>query len=197
MRIASIGLGANLPSKIGPPESTLAAAFARLEELDAVTACSSLYSTRPVGYADQPRFLNAAVTMETDLTPAQLLIALLRIEREFGRDRTDVVPNGPRTLDLDILLYDDFVIGGSNLLIPHARLREREFVLVPLNEIAPDAIDPRTGNSVSQLLKQHLEAPSSGSNEDSMVVRIKSDLWRPMAAGHSAVSEWPGRAGYE
>jgi hypothetical protein len=100
-------------------------------------------------------------------------------------------------LDLDILLYDDFVIGGSNLVIPHERLAERAFVLVPLNEIAPDAVDPRTGNSVSQLLKQQLEAASSGSNEDSMVVRIKSDLWQPVAAGHSAVSEWPRRTGYE
>jgi 2-amino-4-hydroxy-6-hydroxymethyldihydropteridine diphosphokinase len=197
MRTASIGLGANLSSKIGPPESTLAAAFARLEELDAVTACSALYSTKPVGFADQPRFLNAAVMMETDLTPMQLLVALLKIEREFGRDRTDVIPNGPRTLDLDILLYDDFVIGGSNLVIPHERLAERAFVLVPLNEIAPDAIDPRTGNSVSQLLKQQLEGPPSESNEDSMVVRIKSDLWQPMAAGHRAASEWPRRAGYE
>jgi 2-amino-4-hydroxy-6-hydroxymethyldihydropteridine diphosphokinase len=197
MRTASIGLGANLPSKIGPPESTLAAAFARLEDLDAVTACSSLYSTTPLGFTDQPRFLNAAVMMETDLTPMQLLVALQKIEREFGRDRTDVVPNGPRTLDLDILLYDQFVVGGSNLVIPHERLAERAFALVPLNEIAPDAIDPRTGSSVSQLLKQHWEAPSSGSNEDSIVVRIKSDLWQPLAAGRPAASEWPHQSGYE
>lgn len=197
MRTASIGLGANLPSKIGPPESTLAAAFARLEELDAITACSSLYSTAPVGFAEQPRFLNAVVTLETELTPFQLLGALLKIEREFGRDRLSAIPNGPRTLDLDILLYDDFVVGGSNLVIPHGRLAERAFVLVPLNEIAPDVIDPRTGNSVSQLLKQYLDAASSGSNEDNMVVRIKSDLWQPVAAGHRAATEWPLRSGYE
>ena len=186
MRTASIGLGANLPSKIGPPESTLAAAFARLEELDAITACSSLYSTAPVGFAAQPRFLNAVVTLETELTPFELLGALLKIEREFGRDRLSAIPNGPRTLDLDILLYDDFVIGGSSLVIPHERLQERAFVLVPLNEIAAHAIDPRTGSSVSQLLKQYEGLFPNSHEALDAVVRIKSDLWQPVAAGGAA-----------
>jgi 2-amino-4-hydroxy-6-hydroxymethyldihydropteridine diphosphokinase len=186
MRIACIGLGANLPSKIGPPESTLAAAFARLEELDAITACSSLYSTAPVGYAEQPRFLNAVVTLETELTPFQLLGALLKIEREFGRDRLSAIPNGPRVLDLDILLYDDFVIGGSSLVIPHERFHERAFVLVPLNEIAAHAIDPRTGRSVSQLLKQYEGLFPNPHEALDAVVRIKSDLWQPVAAGGAA-----------
>ena len=186
MRTASIGLGANLPSKIGPPESTLAAAFARLEELDAITACSSLYSTAPVGFAEQPRFLNAVVTLETELTPFQLLGALLKIEREFGRDRLSAIPNGPRTLDLDILLYDDFVIGGASLVIPHERLQERAFVLVPLNEIAAHAIDPRTGSRVSQLLKQYEGLFPNSHEALDAVVRIKSDLWQPVAAGGAA-----------
>jgi 2-amino-4-hydroxy-6-hydroxymethyldihydropteridine diphosphokinase len=186
MRTASIGLGANLPSKIGPPESTLAAAFARLEELDAITACSSLYSTAPVGFGAQPRFLNAVVTLETELTPFELLGALLKIEREFGRDRLSAIPNGPRTLDLDILLYDDFVIGGSSLVIPHERLQERAFVLVPLNEIAAHAIDPRTGSRVSQLLKQYEGLFPNSHEALDAVVRIKSDLWQPVAAGGAA-----------
>jgi 2-amino-4-hydroxy-6-hydroxymethyldihydropteridine diphosphokinase len=188
MRTASIGLGANLPSKIGPPESTLAAAFARLEELDAITACSSLYLTAPVGFAAQPRFLNAVVTLETELTPFQLLGALLKIEREFGRDRLSAIPNGPRVLDLDILLYDDFVIGGSSLVIPHERFQERAFVLVPLNEIAAHAIDPRTGSSVSQLLKQYEGLFPNPHEALDAVVRIKSDLWQPVAAGGAADS---------
>jgi 2-amino-4-hydroxy-6-hydroxymethyldihydropteridine diphosphokinase len=197
MRTASIGLGANLPSKIGPPESTLAAAFARLEELDAITACSSLYSTAPVGFAGQPRFLNAVVTLETELTPFQLLGALLKIEREFGRDRLAAIPNGPRILDLDILLYEDFVIGGSSLVIPHERFQERAFVLVPLSEIAPRAIDPRTGSSVSQLLKQHEGLFPNSHDALDAVVRIKSDLWQPMAAGRPAATEWLKQSGYE
>ncbi len=126
-----------------------------------------------------------------------MLSALLKIEREFGRDRLAAIPNGPRTLDLDILLYEDFVIGSASLVIPHQRFQERAFVLVPLSEIAPNAVDPRTGSSVSQLLKQ-LEGPSSGSNEAlDTVVRIKSDLWQPMVAGNSAASGWPEMSGYE
>src|SRR5580692_335072 len=100
MTVAYIGLGANLPSLAGSPEATLCAAFKRLSELGMVVACSSLYSTAPVGYADQPRFLNAVVGMETHLGPRDLLISLLGIEREFGRDRANAIANGPRTLDL-------------------------------------------------------------------------------------------------
>jgi 2-amino-4-hydroxy-6-hydroxymethyldihydropteridine diphosphokinase len=175
MRTAYIGLGANLPSPAGPPEATLAAAAARLESLGRIAARSSLYSTTPVGFAEQPRFLNAAAALETNLTPFELLGALLLIEQDFGRNRTYSPLNGPRTLDLDILLYANFVIGGSNLILPHARLAERAFVLVPLNQIAPHAVDPRTGNTVSQLLKALVPTPG---NDTSAVLPFESDLWR-------------------
>ena len=154
MRTAYIGMGSNMPSDAGLPDATLTGATACLESLGRVAVRSSLYSTEPVGFLDQPRFLNAAVALETELTPFELLGAVLLIEQDFGRDRLSSFANGPRTLDLDILLFGDFVIGGSSLVIPHPRLAERAFVLVPLNEIAPDAVDPRSGNSVSQLLQR-------------------------------------------
>ena len=178
MRTAYIGLGANLPSPAGPPDATLAAAAARLESLGRVLARSSLYSTTPVGFSQQPRFLNAAAALETDLTPVELLGALLLIEKDFGRNRATSIANGPRTLDLDILLYGDFVVGGASLVIPHPRLAERAFVLVPLNEIAPHALDPRTRDTMSQLLKRLF--PGTGTEIDA-VFPIQSDLWLPLA----------------
>jgi 2-amino-4-hydroxy-6-hydroxymethyldihydropteridine diphosphokinase len=183
MRKAYIGMGANLSSPAGSPEATLAAAAERLNPLGRLTARSSLYSTEPVGYADQPRFLNAAAALDTDLTPFELLGALLLIEQDFGRNRANSVANGPRTLDLDILLYGDLVVGGSSLIIPHVRLAERAFVLVPLNEIAPEAIDPRSGFTVSQLLQSFVPSPG---NDIHAVVHIKSDLWRPGAGAGTA-----------
>ena len=156
MPLAYIALGANLPSPAGPPEPTLAAAAERLASLGRVAARSSLYSTAPVGdpgiVIDQPRFLNAVLAIETALAPRDLLNALLAIEREFGRDRAAGVPNGPRTLDLDILFHGDLILSEPGLEIPHPRLAQRAFVLVPLHEIAPQLRDPRTGNTVSQLL---------------------------------------------
>src|ERR1700675_2751807 len=103
MQTAYIGMGANIPSPAGPPEATPPAAVERLNSIGRVVCRSSLYSTAPVGFADQPRFVNAVIALETDLSPASLLAVLLRIEREFGRDRSAGIPNGPRTLDLDIL----------------------------------------------------------------------------------------------
>jgi 2-amino-4-hydroxy-6-hydroxymethyldihydropteridine diphosphokinase len=170
-------MGANLPGSAGPPDATLAAAAVRLEELGRVAARSSLYSTAPVGYADQPRFFNAVAALETDLTPFELLGALLLIEKDFGRDRIRGFQNGPRTLDLDILLYGDYVLGGATLEIPHPRLADRAFVLVPLNEIAPKAIEPRRARSVSQLLRSFVPVPG---NEIEAVVQIKSDYWRTL-----------------
>ena len=181
MRTAYIGMGANLPGSSGPPEATLAAAAARLQSLGRVSARSSLYSTAPVGFTDQPRFLNAAVALETELTPFELLGAVLLIEQEFGRIRISSITNGPRTLDLDILLYGDFVIGGSSLVIPHPRLAERAFVLVPLNEIAPSVLDPRSGNTVAQVIGKFQDLLPSPGNEINAVVQIQSDLWRPGA----------------
>lgn len=163
METAYIGLGGNLASWAGEPEATLAAAAVRLESLGQVTARSSLYSTEPVGFAAQPRFVNAAVALETALSPRKLLEGLLAIEQEFGRDRSAGLVNGPRTLDLDILLFGNHAIREPELEIPHPRLAERAFALAPLSEIAPQAAVPGCGQSVEQLLAVQLEKtrPSS------------------------------------
>jgi 2-amino-4-hydroxy-6-hydroxymethyldihydropteridine diphosphokinase len=167
MRTAHIGMGGNLPSKAGPPEATLAAAAVRLESLGRVVCRSSLYSTEPVGFAAQPRFVNAAIALETDLEPRALLDGLLKIEQEFGRDRASSFANGPRTLDLDILLFGALKISEPGLEIPHPRLAARAFVLVPLNEIAPEALDPSSEMTVSQLLHRLRESASLRKNAES------------------------------
>jgi 2-amino-4-hydroxy-6-hydroxymethyldihydropteridine diphosphokinase len=183
-------MGANLASWAGAPETTLAAAARRLESLGRVTRRSSLYSTAPVGFAEQPRFVNAVVELETELEPRELLDGLLGIELEFGRDRMAGVVNGPRTLDLDILLLGDLEISEQNLRIPHPRLAERAFVLVPLNEIAPHVVVPGSGRTVEELidsLKKAKAGPSTslrsaqddsvfGSSTDA-VMRIESAAW--------------------
>jgi 2-amino-4-hydroxy-6-hydroxymethyldihydropteridine diphosphokinase len=174
MRTAYIGMGANLASWAGAPETTLAAAARRLESLGRVTRRSSLYSTAPVGFAAQPRFVNAVVELETDLEPRELLDGLLAIEVEFGRDRTAGVVNGPRTLDLDILLLGDLEISEPNLRIPHPRLAERVFVLAPLCEIAAENVVTGCEKTVAQLLDSLLEGSQTNSNA---VARIESDAW--------------------
>jgi 2-amino-4-hydroxy-6-hydroxymethyldihydropteridine diphosphokinase len=190
MAVAYIGLGANLPSAAGSPAVTLAAAVRRFASLGQVTACSSLYSTAPVGYEDQPRFLNAVAGIETHLGPRDLLVSLLGIEREFGRDRSSVIQNGPRTLDLDILLFGDLMVSESGLEIPHPRLVEREFVLVPLAEIAPDACDPRSGAKVKELLGE-LQAKLSLNLHQTKneAVAIESNCWRAGMARADAGSD--------
>ncbi|MGH9589049.1 MAG: 2-amino-4-hydroxy-6-hydroxymethyldihydropteridine diphosphokinase [Terracidiphilus sp.] len=172
MRTAYIGTGANLPSSAGPPEATLAAAAVRLAGVGRVVARSSLYSTEPVGYAEQPRFVNAVLAIETELSARALLDALMRVEKEFGRERANAIQNGPRTLDLDILLFGDCLVDEPGLRIPHPRLAERAFVLEPLNEIAPEAVEPRSGATVEELLRK-LEPLAARD----AVVRIHSDAW--------------------
>jgi len=161
MRTAYIGMGGNLASKAGSPEATLAAAALRLDSLGRVTRRSSLYSTTPVGLAEQPRFVNAVVALETELEPRELLDRLLAIEAEFGRDRSAGIANGPRTLDLDILLFGDLQIseqlGERGLEIPHPRLAERAFVLVPLAEIAAQVVVPGYEMTVELLMKSMRE----------------------------------------
>jgi 2-amino-4-hydroxy-6-hydroxymethyldihydropteridine diphosphokinase len=153
METAYIALGANISSPAGSPRETLGAAILRLGELGRVLSRSSLYETAPVGYTDQPAFLNAAAAVQTTLEPEALLSHLLAIERSFGRDRSYGIPNGPRTLDLDILLYGDRILNTQSLQIPHPRMTERAFVLIPLAEIAPHLIHPILHRSVSQLLQ--------------------------------------------
>jgi 2-amino-4-hydroxy-6-hydroxymethyldihydropteridine diphosphokinase len=132
---AYVGLGSNL----GEREATLREALTRLSELDgvAVVAVSSFRETDPVGNADQPRFVNAAAELETSLGPRELLERLLEVERSLGRDRTREERWGPRTVDLDLLLYGDETVGEPGLEVPHPRLAERAFVLEPLVELDP------------------------------------------------------------
>ena len=146
MATAYIAMGANL----GDRGETLRQAAHRLTALGRIAAVSSLYETEPIGYVAQPSFLNAVVAMETTLAPADILAALLDIERDLGRTRT--FPNAPRTLDLDLLLVDDTVLTGDELTLPHPRLHERSFVLTPLAEIAPEMMHPILRRSISDLL---------------------------------------------
>ena len=175
MRTAYIGLGANLASYAGSPPDTLAAAVLRLADLGCVIARSSLYRTDPVGFAHQPHFVNGVVGLETELEPRALLKELLEIEKEFGRDRSVGIPNGPRTLDLDILLMDDLKMSEPGLEIPHPRLAERGFVLIPLSEIAPDQRIPGHAETIAELARG-LESNREG--ESDAVVRMESDRWR-------------------
>jgi len=138
---AYVALGSNLEE----PQHQLQAGFAALARLPGtqLISRSSLYRSAPVGYLDQPDFVNAVAEVRTALTPRALLNALLEIERAHGRVRE--FPNAPRTLDLDIVLYGEQVVHEPGLSIPHPRLHERAFVLVPLAEIAPDAEVPGRG----------------------------------------------------
>ncbi|WP_239461902.1 2-amino-4-hydroxy-6-hydroxymethyldihydropteridine diphosphokinase [Occallatibacter savannae] len=175
MHTAYVALGANLPSPAGPPAATLAAAVLRLRLLGNVREQSSLYTTEPVGYADQPRFLNAVVALETALEARRLLNELLDIEREFGRDRSAGIPNGPRTLDLDILLWNGLEVSEPGLELPHPRMAERAFVLVPLAEIAPHLLIPGSAKNIAELL-QKLQTTRKGDVD--AVVPIANEMWR-------------------
>jgi 2-amino-4-hydroxy-6-hydroxymethyldihydropteridine diphosphokinase len=166
MPIAYIALGSNLGDRV----HTLAAATLRLGGLGRVAARSSLYETEPVGYHGQPAFLNAVAAIETELEPLELLKALLAIEREFGRDRSHGVVNGPRTLDLDLLLMGDSVVAGEELMLPHPAFTQRRFVLAPLAEVAPDLRHPQTGQTIEELLAL---LPDEGENRISAVRRLE------------------------
>ena len=144
MTLAYVGLGANL----GNPEQTLAAAILDLARLpgSTITSRSSLYRSAPVGLQQQPDFINAVVGLSTALEAEPLLDELRAIEQRHGRERGQPpVPNAPRTLDLDLLLYGSERISTSRLTVPHPRMHERAFVLRPLQEIAPDIAIPGRG----------------------------------------------------
>ena len=136
-----VALGANL----GDPAAQLRRAVAELARLPEtrLTACSSLYCSKPVGYLDQPDYVNAVSALRTSLTPRALLAGLLEIEARHERKRA--FKNAPRTLDLDLLLYDGLVMHEPGLTLPHPRMLDRAFVMIPLAEIAPDYVIPGHG----------------------------------------------------
>lgn len=148
MAIVYLSLGSNLGDQI----ANLERAHGELTKLGAITSVSSLYKTEPVGLMGQPWFLNQAIALETSLAPLALLKETQKIENTLGRVRT--VRFGPRTIDIDILLYDDVVAETPELTLPHPRMLERRFVLQPLSEIVPQIIYPVLEKNIQTLLSE-------------------------------------------
>ena len=146
MAVAYVALGANLEDRL----TTLRQAVDRLGDLGTVEAVSPVYETDAVGYLDQPAYLNAVARLRTELGPIPLLERLLAIETDLGRVRS--FPNAPRTLDLDLLLYDCIVLDTPDLILPHPRMHERPFVLVPLADLAPNLVHPSLSRPIAGLL---------------------------------------------
>lgn len=146
--IAYIGIGSN----VGDREANCRKAIQLLAEAGRVAGISSFYRTEPVGYHEQEDFINAVAAIETDRTPDDLLRVCHAIEDRLGRKRG--LRWGPRTADLDILLYGSQVVNQPGLAIPHPRMATRKFVLVPLAEIAPDAVNPQLHRTAAQLLDE-------------------------------------------
>jgi len=140
-----IALGSNL----GNREKQLEESLQEISELGKITAKSRIYETEPIGYKEQDKFLNMVIELSTKQTPTELIVKLQEIEHKMGRKRE--IENGPRTIDLDILLYNQESIDTQYLKIPHPRMHKRKFVLEPLNEIAPNANHPVLNKSVNQL----------------------------------------------
>ena len=145
MPTAYLGLGSNL----GGRERNLARALSLLSEKVQIGKVSSVYETEPVGYEQQPLFLNMVCRISTRLSARQLMRLIVAVETNMGRVRS--FRNAPRSIDIDILFYDDAVVKTRHLTIPHPRLAERAFVLTPLGEIAPDLVHPEMDKSIAEL----------------------------------------------
>jgi 2-amino-4-hydroxy-6-hydroxymethyldihydropteridine diphosphokinase len=139
-------------SNIGNRKRNLEFALTALRKKTTVNQVSSFFETEPVGYQDQPWFLNLAIEIETSMNPLELLSLCREIETSCGRIRT--FPNAPRTLDLDILFFEEVVMNEKDLVIPHPRLTERRFVLEPLAQIAPTIVHPVLKKSIRSLLEE-------------------------------------------
>jgi 2-amino-4-hydroxy-6-hydroxymethyldihydropteridine diphosphokinase len=149
LKIVYLGLGSN----VGDSEALLRSALDELNGADLkLLRVSSLYETEPIGLREQRWFLNLVAEFETELFPKQLLHRLQKVERDLGRKRT--VRNGPRTIDIDILLYGNSVVDSDEVEIPHPRYRERRFTLAPLAELNPELRDPVTRRSVAEMLAE-------------------------------------------
>jgi 2-amino-4-hydroxy-6-hydroxymethyldihydropteridine diphosphokinase len=146
-QVAHLSLGSN----VGDREQNLRDALGRLARVGQVVSISSFYETEPVEVTGQPWFLNCAVALRTARTPQQLMEALLAIEQHMGRQRTQ--KKGPRTIDIDILLFGGVVVESPELTIPHPAMHRRRFVLEPLTEIAPEARHPGFKQTVQKLLQ--------------------------------------------
>ena len=145
-RTVYLSLGSNL----GDRQGNLNQAMAKMAAMGKITAVSSFYETQPVDLVDQPWFVNCVAALETELTPQQLMAAILRLEEDLGRRR--LARKGPRTIDIDLLLAGDTVVDEPGLNVPHPAMQQRRFVLEPLAEIAPHAVHPVSHRTVRELL---------------------------------------------
>lgn len=145
--IAILALGSNMGDRLAHLQN----AKAELSKVGTIQKESRIYETEPVGFADQDWFLNCAIQIETDLNAQELLKETQRIEKKLGKNK--LIENGPRSIDIDIIFFDDEITDGENLKIPHPRMQDRRFVLEPLAEIAPKWIHPILQISVESLLK--------------------------------------------